>query len=136
MAVLLAVPPLVYPVEHVLIAHLFVTVFALHVGVVHVLAPVAFVHVAAHDDWPVAVVVFPPVHAVHPVAPAELYEPIAQAVQLLAAVPPVALRYVPAEQFVPALAPAGQYLPAGHIVRPHSLLCVPVLHCGTEPPGQ
>lgn len=93
-------PPRVYPAAHALIAHLFVTLFADHVGVVHVLAPVAFVHVALHADWPVAVVVLPPAHAVHPDAPDALYEPIAHAVHVPV---PAADLYVPAAHAVHAL---------------------------------
>lgn len=67
-AVLLALPPRVYPVEHVLMAHLFhiCLVDDDHVGVVHVLAPVVFEHVALHVVAPVMAVVLPPVQTFKP----------------------------------------------------------------------
>ena len=56
---LFALPPFVYPVEHVLIAHLLVTVFAVHVASAHVLAPLTLEQLVSQLVLPVPLVVFP-----------------------------------------------------------------------------
>ena len=66
--------------------HKLLTVFADHDGVFHVATPAELLHVVLQvvvafvlNAVPVPDVVLPPGHAVHAVAPAELYDPVAHA---------------------------------------------------------